>query len=298
MFRADTHEKGTQTETGEVEPASSLSAIGQDGLNMTEDASIFIKPILEIEQTVQELEQLVDAKSAEVAQLKLRVMLLEETDTDTAALRQQLSVAVREAQRWREKAEAAESKARIFQKFTSRIRSIHSSLAVGEGSLVSGEANGMVSLEGKDAEGAFRAHRVRFSGLGDGAGSSSITSNEAGPVAGGSTETEGEIVAEEADDDGRELTSPSTTSPFSSEPGALYPVAPGLPALQSLDGVVSPAAEAGQGAMDFSSAAMAMWVATQELLMMEEDEETSSPTPGISTVSTEGSFSDSFVAED
>ncbi|KAH0497724.1 hypothetical protein TgHK011_005010 [Trichoderma gracile] len=263
---------------------------------MTEDASVLIKPILEIEQTVQELEQLVDAKSAEVAQLKLRVMLLEETDTDTVALRQQLNVAVREAQRWREKAEAAESKARIFQKFTSRIRSIHSSLAVGEGSRISGDANEMVSLEGKDAEGSFRAHRVRFSGLGDGAGSSSITSNDAGPVADGSTETEGEIVAEEVDD-GRELTSPSTATPLSSEQGAPYPVPSGLPALQSLDGVVSPVAAAGQGAMDFSSAAMAMWVATQELLMM-EDEETSSQTPGISTVSTDDSFSESFVTED
>ncbi|PTB78850.1 hypothetical protein M440DRAFT_1328145 [Trichoderma longibrachiatum ATCC 18648] len=240
-----------------------------------------MKPILEIERTVQELDQLVDAKSAEVAELKLRVMLLEETDTDTAALRQQLDVAVREAQRWREKAEAAESKARIFEKFTSRIRSIHSSLAVGEGSRVSGDANELVSTQGKDAEGSYRAYRVRFSD---------------GPVAGGSTGTEGEIVAEELDDGG-ELTSPSTATPWSSEQGAPYPTAPGLPALQSLDGVTSPAATAGQGSMDFSSAAMAMWVATQELLMM-EDEEAASPTPGISTGSTDGSSSESIGAEE
>ncbi|KAL6876232.1 hypothetical protein HDV57DRAFT_156662 [Trichoderma longibrachiatum] len=263
---------------------------------MTQDTSVLMKPILEIERTVQELDQLVDAKSAEVAELKLRVMLLEETDTDTAALHQQLDVAVREAQRWREKAEAAESKARIFEKFTSRIRSIHSSLAVGEGSRVSGDANEMVSTQGKDAEGSYRAYRVRFSGLGDGAGSLTITGNEDGPVAGGSTGTEGEIVADEVDDGG-ELTSPSTATPWSSEQGAPYPTAPGLPALQSLDGVTSPAATAGQGSMDFSSAAMAMWVATQELLMM-EDEEAASPTPGISTGSTDGSSSESIGAEE
>lgn len=274
---------------------SSLSAAGQDSLSMTQDTSVLMKPILEIERTVQELDQLVDAKSAEVAELKLRVMLLEETDTDTAALRQQLDVAVREAQRWREKAEAAESKARIFEKFTSRIRSIHSSLAVGEGSRVSGDANELVSTQGKDAEGSYRAYRVRFSGLGDGAGSLTITGNEDGPVAGGSTGTEGEIVAEELDDGG-ELTSPSTATPWSSEQEAPYPAAPGLPALQSLDGVTSPAATAGQGSMDFSSAAMAMWVATQELLMM-EDEEAASPTPGISTGSTDGSSSESIETD-
>ncbi|TFA98795.1 hypothetical protein CCMA1212_009347 [Trichoderma ghanense] len=265
---------------------------------MTEETSVLIKPILEIERTVQELERLVDAKSTEVAQLKLRAMLLEESDTDAAALRQQLDVAVREAQRWREKAEAAESKARIFQEFTRRIRSIHSSLAVGEGSRISGDVGEVVSTEeDKDAQGSYRVHRVRFPmGPGDGAESFSITSNEAGPAAGGSTETEGEVAVEEVDD-GRELTSTSTATPLSSEQGAPYPVPPGLPALPGLDGVVSPAAGEGRGTMDLSSATMAMWVATQELLMM-EDEETSSHTPGISTVSTDGSFSESFAMED
>ncbi|PTB69267.1 hypothetical protein BBK36DRAFT_1155857 [Trichoderma citrinoviride] len=291
------HDMATEKDD-EAGPVSIFSAAGQDSLILNEDTSVLVRPVLEIEQTVQELDRLVDAKSAEVAQLKLRVTLLEETDTDTAALRQQLNVAVREAQRWREKAEAAEKKARIFQKFTRRIRSIHSSLAVGEGSRVSGDANETVSTKGEDAEGSYSVHRVRFHmGLADGAGSSSAMSTEAGPVAGGSTETEGEIVVEEVDD-GQELTSPSTATPLSSEQGAPFPVPPGLPALHtSLDGVVSPLAGAGRGAMDLSSAAMAMWVATQELLMM-EDEEASGHTPDISTASTDGRFSESFLSEE
>ncbi|KAL6879302.1 hypothetical protein J3F83DRAFT_296645 [Trichoderma novae-zelandiae] len=264
---------------------------------MTEETPFLVRPILEIGQTVQELERLVDTKSTEVAQLQLRVMLLEEVDTDTAALRQQLKVAVREAQRWREKAEAAESKARIFQKFTRRIRSIHSSLAVGEGSRVSGDAEELVSMERKDAEGSYRVHRVRFStGLGDEAESSNIAREEGGHVAGRNVESGSESVVEEVDD-GKELASSSTATPSSNEEGAPYPVPPGLSALHSLDGVVSPAIGAGRGAVDFSSAALAMWVATQELLLMEE-EETSSHTPGISSVSTDGSFSESSVLED
>ncbi|UKZ72538.1 hypothetical protein TrVFT333_000168 [Trichoderma virens FT-333] len=182
-------------------------------------------------------------KSTEAAQLKLRIQLLEESNP--ISLREELREANNEIQKWREKAEAAERKARRFQRFTTRIRSIHSSLAMAEGSRQSGDDE-MVSWEGRDAEGSYRAYRVRFT--------KALSSEAYG------TAREGEgVVAEEAHDGLHDNKSDEET-PLTDEVGFARRD------LHGLDGVTSP------GVTDFGSAAVAMWIAAQEYLSMEEGE--------------------------
>lgn len=152
--------------------------------------------------------------------------------------------ASKEIQKWREKAEAAERKAARFQRFTTRIRSIHSSLAMAEGSRQSGDDE-VISLEGRDAEGSYRATRVRFT-------------KSLGSEASGIARFDG-VVAEESQDDLNQSKSdeeaPSTNG-FGQHHRDFH----------GLDGVTSPRM------VDFGSAAVAMWIAAQEYLEMEEDE--------------------------
>ncbi|KAL6831409.1 hypothetical protein J3E69DRAFT_364293 [Trichoderma sp. SZMC 28015] len=187
---------------------------------------------------LQELETLLSIKSAEVTQLQLRVQQLEESHP--ASLSEQLREASTEIQKWREKAEAAERKAARFQRFTTRIRSIHSSLAMAEGSRQSGDDE-VISLEGRDAEGSYRATRVRFT-------------KSLGSEASGIPRFDGVV----QDDLNESKSDEETTS------------TDGLGRhhrdFHGLDGVTSPRM------VDFGSAAVAMWIAAQEYLEMEEGE--------------------------
>lgn len=108
----------------------------------------------------------------------------------------------------------------------------------------------MISLEGRDAEGSYRACRVRFTkGLG----------SEASGIA----RYDGSI-AEEVQDDLHESQTSSTDGP-----GVGFGL--GIHGdLHGLDGVTSPRK------VDFGSAAVAMWIAAQEYLLMEEGEASSS----------------------
>ncbi|KKO98652.1 hypothetical protein THAR02_09237 [Trichoderma harzianum] len=181
-------------------------------------------------------------KSVEVSQLQLRVQQLEESHA--ASPSEELREASKEIQKWREKAEAAERKAARFQRFTTRIRSIHSSLAMAEGSRQSGDDE-MISLEGRDAEGSYRACRVRFT---------KSLGSEASGIAG----FDG-VVAEEVQNDLNESKSDEET-PWMDGLGRHHRDFHGL------DGVTSPRM------VDFGSAAVAMWIAAQEYLEMEEGE--------------------------
>lgn len=209
------------------------------------DAPIHTSPNIGTENTnnrLQELETLLIVKSAEVSQLQLRVQQLEESHP--ASPSEELREASTEIQKWREKAEAAERKAARFQRFTTRIRSIHSSLAMAEGSRQSGDDE-VISFEGRDAEGSYRATRVRFT-------------KSLGSEASGIARFDG-VVAEEVQDDLHE--SKSNEETYSTD---------GLGQqhrdFHGLDGVSSPRM------VDFGSAAVAMWIAAQEYLEMEEGE--------------------------
>ncbi|KAL7915426.1 hypothetical protein GGI35DRAFT_181770 [Trichoderma velutinum] len=210
------------------------------------EALLHISPSTGTENTnnrLQELETLLNKKSAEATQLQLRVQLLEETRT--ASLSEELRDASKEIQKWREKAEAAERKVARFQRFTTRIRSIHSSLAMAEGSRQSGDDE-VISLEGRDAEGSYRACRVRFT---------KALGSEGGSIA----RYDG-VVAEEVQDGIHDNKSDEGTPSADGLGLGLYRD------LHGLDGVTSPRM------VDFGSAAVAMWIAAQEYLSMEEGE--------------------------
>lgn len=273
----DTREKGTQTdEVGNEAMLASASSITRYGcpesLAMADgEAFLHVKPCIGAEHVhdrLQELEQLLGIKSTEAAQLKLRVQLLEESDT--ASLRDELKDANREIQKWRERAEAAERKARMFQRFTTRIRSIHSSLAMAEGSRQSGDDE-VVSLEGRDAEGSYRVHRVRFTKAGE-------AMEREGDVD-GSTEDEGGAV------DGESVVVEKMEGFLHRNKGREGSSLGGHGV--GMDGVASPREE-GAGMLDFGSAAVALWIAAQEFLLMEDDE----ASHHSSGVSNGGSFSE------
>ncbi|KAL7933931.1 hypothetical protein V8C35DRAFT_302793 [Trichoderma chlorosporum] len=272
----ETQERGTQTDTLGDEALSSMTSFtgryGYQDMPSSIDGEALLQAwpfpgTDDINSRLQELEQILHMKTAEAAQLKLRIHLLEETSP--ASLHEELMEASEEIQKWREKAEAAERKARRFQRFTTRIRSIHSSLAMAEGSRQSGDDE-MVSLEGRDAEGSYRACRVRFN---------KAFGSEAACTAG-----DGQSLVTEIQDGSRDEKSDEET-----------PVSNGFGLtrrdLHGLDGVASP------GMMDFGSAAVAMWVAAQEYLLMEEDDgdETCRDLLGITT---SGSSSDLWEVAD
>ncbi|KAK4075675.1 hypothetical protein Trihar35433_2235 [Trichoderma harzianum] len=230
------------------------------------DAPLYTSPINGTENNnnrLQELETLLSIKSAEVTQLQLRVQQLEESHP--ASLSEQLREASTEIQKWREKAEAAERKAARFQRFTTRIRSIHSSLAMAEGSRQSGDDE-VISLEGRDAEGSYRATRVRFT-------------KSLGSEASGVARFDG-VVAEDVQDDLHE-------SKSDEEAPSMNGLGQHHRDFHGLDGVTSPRM------VDFGSAAVAMWIAAQEYLEMEEGEAS-----GSVEVTTSGSSLDAWEMAD
>ncbi|KAJ4863598.1 hypothetical protein T069G_00128 [Trichoderma breve] len=202
-------------------------------------------------------------KSAEAAQLQQRIQKLEESQS--ASPNEESRAASKEIQKWKEKAEAAERKAARFQRFTTRIRSIHSSLAMAEGSRQSGDDE-VISLEGRDAEGSYRACRVRFT-------------KSLGSEASGIARFDG-VVAEEVQDDLHESKS-DEEAPSTDGLGQHHRDFHGL------DGVTSPRM------VDFGSAAVAMWIAAQEYLEMEEGEAS-----GSVEVTTSGSSLDVWEMAD
>ncbi|KAL7919758.1 hypothetical protein ACQKWADRAFT_315368 [Trichoderma austrokoningii] len=74
-------------------------------------------------------------------------------DASIPALRQQLQDARQDLNRWKERSLAAERKARLFQKFTTRVRRLHGSLMTGGSAVVREES---------DAEGSYLVHSVRL----------------------------------------------------------------------------------------------------------------------------------------
>ncbi|KAH6611604.1 rho-gtpase-activating 6 [Trichoderma cornu-damae] len=235
---AEVCEKGTQTIAGDDQAASSLKRYDcRDTSTMTDGTGME-----DVHSRLHELERLLGVKSEEAAQLKLRVQQLEE-EHDEASLRDRvLSDAGREVRKWRERAEAAERRAKMFQKFTARVRSIHGAVAA-EGSRHGGDdlrGGGLASEQGRDAGGSYRVHRVRFA-----------MGNEA---------ADGGVVVARDDDCGMPEGGPSP-SVSDGAPRALC---------GGMDGVASPRED---GKLDFGLAAAELWIAAQELLLLMDDED-------------------------
>ncbi|KAM0264238.1 hypothetical protein ACHAQJ_000725 [Trichoderma viride] len=252
----DVYERGTQTEVvDDAAMPASVSADMRDGCRdrstMT-DGEVFsivrsCTGMEDIRSRLEELEQLLDMKSAEATQLKLQVQQLEEYDVLT--LRDQVKAANRDLQKWRERAQVAEKKAKMFQKFTTRIRSIHGSLMT-ESSQQGGDdlCGEMVAKEGRDAEGSYQVHRVRFA-------KGSEATERSGDM------EERSIVSVKMQDCLHHKQSKDESSWDGSR------AAPGD--LHGMDGVASPKEE---GKLDFGLAAVELWIAAQELLLMEDEE--------------------------
>jgi hypothetical protein len=71
-----------------------------------------------------------DSKTEEVAQL--RRQLDAQDDADVGTLSEQLREARRESQMWKERAEAAERRVKVFEKFTANLRGIREAAAVAD----------------------------------------------------------------------------------------------------------------------------------------------------------------------
>ncbi|KAL7785274.1 hypothetical protein V8C37DRAFT_419992 [Trichoderma ceciliae] len=287
----DMREEGTQTEADDETLLASMSSITrysfQDHSTMT-DCELFshvssCTGTEDVRSRLQELERLLGVKSAEAAQLKVRMQQLEEYDTpNSPTLPDQVRDANREIQKWRERAEIAERKAKMFQKFTTRIRSIHSSLVTdAEGSRQSGDelCKELPSKKGRDAEGSYQVHRVRFTK------SREAREREADGIVGdrcGLLE-DGSVVSAKTQ---RHLHHSRSKDELS-----IDELKVALSDICGMDGVASPKEE---GQLDFGLAAVELWIAAQELLLMEDEEAVQQS----SSTSMEESYSEVGIEED
>lgn len=196
-------------------------------------------------------------------------------DFDMPALRQQLQDANGKLSKWKERALAAEKKARLFQKFTTRVRHVYGS-RLNEGSCQGGD-DGSVVKEGSDAQGSYLIHSVRLN--------KALEAIKNGVPATGYQESiglgDGDALAVKVFQslypgmhtrDGLPSGgSPSGSSKATTTGGALLS--------QSMDGVASPRDD--EETVRLRLGMVELWMAVQELLRM-EDEEASSTTSSSS----------------
>jgi len=78
---------------------------------------------------IRSLQRQLDLKTEEAVQLRRQLEVQE--DADVGTLSQQLREARREAQTWRERAESAERRIKVFERFTARLKGIREAVGVG-----------------------------------------------------------------------------------------------------------------------------------------------------------------------
>ncbi|KAF5668119.1 rho-gtpase-activating 6 [Fusarium heterosporum] len=91
---------------------------------------------------IRSLQRQLDLKIEETLQLKRQLEVQE--DADVGTLSQQLREAKREAQMWRERAESAERRIKVFERFTSRLSGIRAASSLNEGDIA---RDGLISPE-------------------------------------------------------------------------------------------------------------------------------------------------------
>ncbi|UKZ70894.1 uncharacterized protein TrAtP1_011865 [Trichoderma atroviride] len=225
-------------------------------------------------------------ESARMILLETEIQQLKEFDM--AALHQQLQDANGKLSKWKERALAAEKKARLFQKFTMRVRHLYGSPS-NKGSCQSGD-DGSAVREESDAQGSYLVHSVRLH--------KALEAIEKGVQATGYQESiglgDGDAIAAKIFQslyprmqtrDGPPCGgSPSGGSKATATGDALL--------LQSMDGVASPRDD--EETLKLRLAMVELWMAVQELLRM-EDEEASSTTSSSSTSSSSSQQSSTFT---
>ncbi|KAF7560495.1 hypothetical protein G7046_g3638 [Stylonectria norvegica] len=81
---------------------------------------------------IRNLQRQLDSKTEESVQLRRQLEAQEDAGTEVGTLSQQLREAKREAQMWRERAEAAERRVKVFERFTARLRGIREAAAAAD----------------------------------------------------------------------------------------------------------------------------------------------------------------------
>lgn len=118
-----------------VRPSSSSSNLqdGQSTSRSTHDSSTLISrpgSATTLLAQIRTLQRQLHQKTEET--LHLRRQLEVQEDADVGTLSQQLREAKREAQMWKERAEAAERRIKVFERFTARLRGIQEAATVTE----------------------------------------------------------------------------------------------------------------------------------------------------------------------
>ncbi|KAM0522975.1 hypothetical protein ACHAPE_001464 [Trichoderma viride] len=276
----DVCEKGTQTNTIEDEVASLLvSAPTQDGYmdhSIVTESELVSRPDGSSIKAENGSMMGDEKESAKMILLEVEIQQLKESDIP--ALRQQLQDVNGRLNKWKERALAAERKARLFQKFTTRVRHLYGSLLTGS-SRQSGDDESAVK-EASDAEGSYLIHSVRFK--------KALEAIERRTQATGDREStdlrNGDVIAAKVFQslcpriytrNGLPAGSPSGGSMTTATGDALF--------LHSMDGVASPRDD--EETLKLRLGMVELWMTVQELLRMEEEEASSTSSSSSSSLS-------------
>ncbi|QPC63222.1 hypothetical protein HYE67_005453 [Fusarium culmorum] len=108
-----------------VRPSSTMDAQGPDALAVPYNTATPIQrpgSTTTLHTQIRNLQRRLDLKTEEVVQLRRQLEVQE--DADISTLSQQLREAKREAQMWKERAESAERRIKVFERFIARLKGI------------------------------------------------------------------------------------------------------------------------------------------------------------------------------
>ncbi|KAF4336456.1 Rho-GTPase-activating 6 [Fusarium beomiforme] len=149
-----------------MRPSSSASNV-QNGIDSTVPHSIpalFQRPgsTTTLHTQVRNLQRQLDLKIEEAVQLRRQLEV--QGDADVGTLSQQLREAKREAQMWRERAESAERRIKVFERFTARLKGIRQAVDVDERNADQDVSVAKYLDEGADEhkENAFLEHTMGY----------------------------------------------------------------------------------------------------------------------------------------
>ncbi|KAM0421554.1 hypothetical protein ACHAPT_010728 [Fusarium lateritium] len=149
-----------------VRPSSSSSNL-RDGQsipkNSYESSALIQRPgsATTLLAQIRSLQRQLDHKTEEALHLKRQLEVQE--DADVGTLSQQLREAKREAQMWKERAEAAERRIKVFERFTARLRGIQEAATVAEQHELSDDAFDTVQEdESREGQSLPRRNTLRY----------------------------------------------------------------------------------------------------------------------------------------
>lgn len=210
---------------------------------------------------IRSLQRQLEAKTEESSQLRRQLEAQEGSDIGT--LSEQLREAKREVGIWKDRAEAAERRVKVFEKFTAKLRGIREAAAVAEqqeGDIFqcrSGEGSSSSCERGSNDENISPAQHVRFA-QGQRVGRTTETCSSGGS---GRTEDAGVVTAR--------IRKCLHDEPTANDGAADSPDGSRVYLPKALD--IGSRHCSGSSRRDISASAMEIWVAAQELLHIEDE---------------------------